>query len=173
MSTFKPWQVVNLELSNGISALTLDPTYQGLYLVLWWHQIPLGHLVIAASQLPMPTSQLTNQILQTITPAVGCHLLAHGFKANLPTLSANPARDQPPNFEALMALEQPLAQLQHHGSMSPPGTTVSVIICTRDRPTQLAKCLQALQALAQPPHEILVVDNAPSSDATCENPALG
>lgn len=168
MSSFQPWQVVNLELSDGIPTLALAPAYQGLYLVLWWHQIPLGHLVIAAPQLPMPAAQLATQILQTITPAVGCHLLAHGFKANLPTLSANPARDRPADFEALMALAQPLAQLQHRWSSPPPATTVSVIVCTRDRPAQLAKCLQALQALKQPPHEILVVDNAPSSDATRE-----
>jgi GT2 family glycosyltransferase len=44
--------------------------------------------------------------------------------------------------------------------------TVSVIICTRDRPDQLAHCLRSLQTLVTPPQEIIVVDNAPSSDAT-------
>ena len=42
----------------------------------------------------------------------------------------------------------------------------SVVVCTRDRPRRLERCLASLRALRQPPREILVVDNAPRSDAT-------
>jgi O-antigen biosynthesis protein len=38
----------------------------------------------------------------------------------------------------------------------------SVVICTRDRPAYLDRCLAALAALNYPRFEILVVDNAPS-----------
>ena len=44
--------------------------------------------------------------------------------------------------------------------------TVSVIVCTRDRPDQLRDCLQSLLALDPPAAEILVVDNCPSDEAT-------
>lgn len=43
---------------------------------------------------------------------------------------------------------------------------VSVIVCTRDRPEALARCLAALAALDPAPGEIVVVDNAPASSAT-------
>jgi len=43
---------------------------------------------------------------------------------------------------------------------------VTVAVCTRDRTVDLALCLQALSCLDYPALDILVVDNAPSSDAT-------
>ncbi|MFN2607332.1 MAG: glycosyltransferase [Acidimicrobiales bacterium] len=46
------------------------------------------------------------------------------------------------------------------------GPTVTVAICTRDRPDLLGECLAALAALDAPPDEVLVVDNAPSDDRT-------
>ena len=40
------------------------------------------------------------------------------------------------------------------------GLTVSVIICTRNRPALLAKCLEAVAALNPQPDDVLVVDNS-------------
>ncbi len=169
MSTFTPWKVLHLELSEGIPALHSEPEYQGIYAVFWWHGIPLGHQEISAAQLPMPATQLANVVLQTITPAVGDRLLSRGFKAPLPVVSENPSRDTPPDFHALMALDKPLTRLNERWSQ--PATesaneSVSVVICTRNRPEQLARCLRSLQHLSLHPQEILVVDNAPSSDTT-------
>ena len=44
--------------------------------------------------------------------------------------------------------------------------TVTVAVCTRDRPDDLARCLDAIQALDPPPDQIVVVDNAPSTNDT-------
>lgn len=43
---------------------------------------------------------------------------------------------------------------------------VTVAVCTRDRPDDLARCLDSLDRLADEAFEVLVVDNAPSSEAT-------
>lgn len=43
---------------------------------------------------------------------------------------------------------------------------VSVAVCTRNRPVQLARALESLLTQRHAPAEILVVDNAPSDDAT-------
>lgn len=142
-----------------------EPDYQVLYVVFWWHSIPLGHQEISTTQLPMPATQLANLALQTITPVVGNRLLEKGFKAPLPELPKHLLQNIPPDFHALMALEQPLTKLRER-CQEPGGSSVSVIVCTRERPEQLARCLASLQNLSQPPHEILVVDNAPTSDAT-------
>jgi len=40
----------------------------------------------------------------------------------------------------------------------------TVVICTRDRPTELNRCLEALAELDYPHFDVLVVDNAPSDD---------
>ncbi len=46
------------------------------------------------------------------------------------------------------------------------GPLVTVAVCTRDRPTELAVCLESLAQLDYPALDLLVVDNAPSSDAS-------
>ncbi|HEX5042468.1 MAG TPA: glycosyltransferase [Candidatus Polarisedimenticolaceae bacterium] len=48
----------------------------------------------------------------------------------------------------------------------PAATKISVVVCTRDRTALLRRCLQALLSLEGEDHEILVVDNAPSSEET-------
>ena len=49
-----------------------------------------------------------------------------------------------------------------------PATTpaVSVVVCTRDRPAGLTGCLAALERQDYPDYEVVVVDNAPATDAT-------
>ena len=49
-----------------------------------------------------------------------------------------------------------------------PAPSVTVVVCTRDRPELLARCLEGLAAQVPPPAEVLVVDNAPSDDRTAK-----
>lgn len=51
--------------------------------------------------------------------------------------------------------------------------TISAAICTRNRPLQLTRALESLLAQSTAPHEIIVVDNAPSDDATARLMAEG
>lgn len=45
---------------------------------------------------------------------------------------------------------------------------ITMVVCTRERPGALARCLDSLLAQAYPDFRILVVDNAPVTDATAE-----
>ena len=62
----------------------------------------------------------------------------------------------------------------HPGSLTAPapanayagGPSFSVAVCTRDRPQDLRLCLEALEKCVPAPLEVLVVDNAPSTEAT-------
>ncbi|MBR1170975.1 glycosyltransferase [Bradyrhizobium liaoningense] len=51
-------------------------------------------------------------------------------------------------------------------SDGPPGVPVSVAVCTRDRTEDLERCIRALLRMPDDGQEILVIDNAPSSDAS-------
>jgi O-antigen biosynthesis protein len=42
---------------------------------------------------------------------------------------------------------------------------ISIVVCTRDRPVQLAACLRRLGQQTYPRFEVVVVDNAPTTDA--------
>jgi GT2 family glycosyltransferase len=78
-----------------------------------------------------------------------------------------PARELP-------VTEAVLEKLRAEAPAAPPAALardtrdVSVIVCTRDRPEALARCLAALAALDPAPAEIVVVDNAPTTAATRE-----
>ncbi len=45
---------------------------------------------------------------------------------------------------------------------------ITVVVCTRERPDALARCLDSLLAQDYPSFSVLVVDNAPATDATAE-----
>lgn len=47
-----------------------------------------------------------------------------------------------------------------------PRPKVSVVVCTRERPDDLRRCLASILACDPAPDEVIVVDNAPSDDAT-------
>ena len=50
----------------------------------------------------------------------------------------------------------------------PPQATVSVVICSRDRPAELSRCLASLAGQAMGPREVIVVDNASKDRRTRE-----
>lgn len=61
------------------------------------------------------------------------------------------------------------ARLAGHGTSSPEGSVlppITVVVCTRDRPTALEGCLEALRCQRYPCYEVLVVDNASAGDET-------
>jgi GT2 family glycosyltransferase len=166
---FAPWKIVHIELSQGIPELPFYYGIQGACVVFWWHGIPLGEQKIQVDQLPMPAFQLRQLATKAITPAVGDHLVKHGFKARLPMPPSIRLFDKPPDLQTLMALDQPLRRLRRHLSQPRDGLpclSVSVVVCTRDRPEHLVLCLRSLEKLSERPYEILVIDNAPTSDAT-------
>ena len=58
---------------------------------------------------------------------------------------------------------------EREGSQTvPDDLVVSVVICTRDRPGELARCLASLPAQTPVPDQVVVVDNASSDGRTHE-----
>lgn len=51
-------------------------------------------------------------------------------------------------------------------SAAAPDLTASLVICTRDRPAELARCLASLRQQTRVPDQVLVVDNASRDGAT-------
>ena len=166
-TNFVPWKILHLKLEAEIPRISKDSYPELLYIFLWWHDIPLGNLVLSPEQLPLEANELLNLAIQTITPTVKALLSSENNAVVPQEKSDNISADRNIELELKKLTERPLEQLQIEVNNST-NQSISVVICTRDRPQQLAECLSSLQNLPQPPEEIVVVDNAPSSDATRE-----
>jgi glycosyltransferase involved in cell wall biosynthesis len=170
MSGNDRWKVLSIELSESLSELRREPGYDGLYVVFYLNGRPLGHYWLSSEQLPLAPQHLANFAASAIAPSVGDRLLDEGFRSALPCLP-EPALHEPKGALArLLELDRPMKQLGAR-PFECAGTTpcsVSVAVCTRERPRELARCLQSLLNLSEQPLEILVIDNAPLSEATRE-----
>lgn len=164
------WCIKNINLDQDIPNLSIQPEYDGVFAVFWWRSLPLGYQEFFASELPISSNTLKNLAAKTVTATVGSYLLEEGFNAYPPDMKLIASKqNQTPNFDALVALNEPLANLEQKCSsldLLKTQESVSVVICTRDRPQQLEACLNSLQHLSKQPEEIIVVDNAPTTDLT-------
>jgi glycosyltransferase involved in cell wall biosynthesis len=158
-----PQRIIHVELSGEFPNLVPDRAYPVFYVVFWWYGIPLGHVEIASLQLPMSASHLKQVAARTIAPVIISHLQEWGLSA--PDVGGRLAQNDFAADDVLRHWEEPFAQWRKQ-RFAPNNTSMSVVICTRDRPEFLKRCLRSLQTLSHPPEEIVVVDNAPSSTAT-------
>lgn len=159
------WEIVHLDLSKTLPRISSAGEAGGVHVQVWKDSLPLGLLWFHREVLPIGPSELAREVARAIAPAVGDRLFTHGFRAPLPVIGDNPARDLPPDLAALAKLEAPVTALpQPDTSLRTP--SVTVVVCTRNRPESLENCLSSLIRLDPPPDEILVVDNDPDTGRT-------
>lgn len=159
-----PQKIIHIELSKDISNLQPDEAYPAFYVVFWWYDIPLGHIEIMGNQLPMSALQLKQLAVRSIEPAIASHLQESGL--SVPKVTDKIAQSDFIADDILHQWEKPFVNWCQKRAALTNTNTISVVICTRDRPQYVEKCLRSIQNLSYPPNEIIVVDNAPNSDAT-------
>jgi GT2 family glycosyltransferase len=116
------------------------------------HGVPLGYVSLPLAAGRITAAALSKTILEQHSWAIIRHLVDDGLAV-------------PPQPDGLR-----IADLPHivHPPFSGPWPSVTVAVCTRDRPADLALCLAALSRLDYPHLDLLVVDNAPKTEATAE-----
>src|SRR3972149_10981222 len=82
-NSFKPWKILHLDLSKGIPELSGISGVQGMYIIFWWHEIPLGNIKILNTDFPLSASQVTQRALKSITQVIRNYLMEEGFEALL------------------------------------------------------------------------------------------
>jgi GT2 family glycosyltransferase len=146
--------VVHCELSTEIPAIPeAAPGTTALVLVRLFSE-PLGMLSLTLSEQGLTPAELALEIVAELGSELRERFSDCGipWTGSLPTSGLEPGRT--PSFIA--GRERALRE----------GPEVTAAVCTRDRPDDLVRALDSLEAQKYPRLRILVVDNAPSDDRT-------
>ena len=146
-----PILIGELELTEPVTGIQLPSradgaAYKGARLLVRVQRLPVGYVHLAPDELA--AHAVGTRVWAELAPAIN----ALRARAGLAALSALPVGG--------IAFAPELTE-----ELSDP-PMVSVVVCTKDRPDSLATVLRGLTTLHYEPYEIVVVDNAPSSDAT-------
>jgi GT2 family glycosyltransferase len=160
-----PIRILHIDLAQELGEIPGDPGFTETWVLFWWRTIPLGRLELTAMGHSIKAAHLRMLAARVVAPSAGAWLFPEVFSHDellpgkmfaLPELGLDREISDP--LRALDALAV--------DATAPSSPDISVVICTRDRPDDLARCLQSLQQLRPRPLEILVVDNAPEGSAT-------
>lgn len=117
---------------------------------------PLGMVVVDIPDGGLGAAEAGAAVLDQLDGPIRSRVLAGGGDLG----AALPA--------AGLALPRGSAYLARRAEVLSHAPSITAVVCTRERPGPLARCLEALLAQEYPRFRVLVVDNAPSSDATAE-----
>lgn len=142
-----------LELEHAESVVGVSGSLQSCHhdarILVFIHGAPLGYVSIPAH----PTESLASRALDAANLSLADALAIHA------ECSAQ-AEDE----EVRAGWKTVMSCPRNFPTSSLSGITV--VVCTRNRPEQLSKCLAALRKIDYDPIEILIVDNAPTGTET-------
>jgi GT2 family glycosyltransferase len=146
-----PVLIGELELTQPVTDFGLPrrsggADYQGLRLLVRLQRMPIGYASLTPDALV--ASSAAREIWRQVGPAVNARRARQGLPA-VSTLTVDGLRTEPSLDEDVR--DRPF---------------VSVVINTHDRPESAAATIRRLCAVRYEQYEIIVVDNAPSSDQT-------
>jgi hypothetical protein len=147
-----PILVGDLDLDRPLPDLVADGRHGSARLLVRVHSLPVGEVVVPLAR-DVPADLLASAVREQLGDALADHLRADGLPA---TTSVGrfglPAAALPACFDPRRA--------------DPPPITVA--IATRDRTDRLMRCLASLERVHHTGLDVVVVDNAPSSNATAK-----
>jgi GT2 family glycosyltransferase len=133
-----PTKVLDVDLATGLRDLDGLAPYERAVVLVRWRGRPLGQLRLVVEDGRIEGGALRDAATATFGTGIATARVA----------------DMLPPLE---------------GDLVPPTLpTATVIVCTRDRPDDLRRCLERLQAHRPRDVQILVVDNAPSDDRAAD-----
>ena len=147
---FSPIKVLDIELSHPVTSVHGLEGYRFLQVLVLLHGTPIGYIKTPVSSGSCSASAIRETILNQYGTQITRHLICDA-------IAAEPRRSGL-DMDALLTTSHPVPGM--------PLPTVTVAVCTRDRPADLARCLDSLQCLEYANLEIIIVDNAPSSHAS-------
>lgn len=150
-----PCLVADIDIAEGIPDVVGNPSSDAaryLWMLIRMYTQPLGIVTMAIPADGLPRQQVVAGITEVLGATVHCHAEAVG--ARWPSSEAgSPLPGTRPS---------PFLSLRKELLAHAPGLTV--VVCTRERPAGLKRCLESLAHQHYPRFSILVVDNSPLTD---------
>ena len=158
---FKPIRMMEVEISESLPDVSAkhpvsDTVYTEAYALIRLFTQPIGLIHIDLSMGQVSATALARQIWQTLHAEINTCLRDNELPTILSLDAAGVAQTDTPSH------------LKEQEAFLCSAPFVSVIIPTRERPDSLVVTLKDLIALNYPHYEIIIVDNAPTSDATAQ-----
>src|ERR1700694_3709220 len=159
--SYIPMRIVEVELGQPLLPISArneetGHTYERALCLVRLHTQPLGML-----ELPLAVCETSpNTYAQHIWNALGESILEHLQQDGLPPVTGL-------NAQGLGNAATPLC-IEERQKFFVSAPFVSVIVPTHERIELLRSCLQALMSLHYPAYEIIIVDNAPQTQATAD-----
>jgi GT2 family glycosyltransferase len=151
---FTPVRMLDIELTRPLAAVPYDGRHRRLCVLARLHMEPVGVCIVNMGQEGLTSDQLAAALWPEFRELVSKRFAAAGLP--VPRLLAR---------DGLKADPEAWPFVQRRLAMLPTAPFISVIICTRDRPDSVKNCLRHLVRQDYPRFEIIVVDNAPTSNA--------
>ncbi|MGH3067196.1 MAG: glycosyltransferase [Streptosporangiaceae bacterium] len=144
---------MDVELAGPLPAVSFDGRRGRLFVTARLHTEPLGTCLLALGPGGLAAGDLAAALWPELREPVMTRFAAAGLPPPVPLTAAGLATG-PGAWPFLEDRKRVLATAPF----------ISVVICTRDRPEQLASCLRSVGQQEYPRFEVLVIDNAPSTD---------
>jgi glycosyltransferase involved in cell wall biosynthesis len=155
---FRPICVAEWDIVGPVPAILLNEAgdYRGgpVHLLVRLGTEPLGYADFEFEHI----DSLSTAAATAAWESFGSEVNARLTKSGLPTINGISA-------DGLQLDPNQLAFLAEREHLLKNAPDISVVICTRDRPTRIADCVRELARQEYPSYEIVVVDNAPADPA--------
>lgn len=155
MKNFKAFTINHLQLNQLDSFV---PSLDHQYLVFWWKTIPLGNLWLCNDINASDHFQFRLKVKDAIQNAID-HYASIRKQDNQYDWKKYFLNSDKKNLEEELNHIIPLV-------IGKGIEDLSVVICTRNRPLAIEKCVKALMESIDLDFELIVVDNAPDDDST-------
>jgi O-antigen biosynthesis protein len=151
---FTPARIIEVELTGPLPGLDYDGHYGRAWVLARLHTEPVGVSVVTVPEEGISPDGLAALLWRELAEPVAQRFAAADL-ARPAALTGSGLAVEPGAWPFLRMRAATLANAPF----------ISVIVCTRDRPDQIKKCLDRLAGQRYPRYEVVVVDNAPTSDA--------
>jgi len=146
---WRPFKVVDLDLSSGVAAVSGLEGYAGVFALVWAGGAPLGHV-----RVPVRGANCSERRIRSAIRVQLEHPLATAALRDRLRTGIRSGQEQAAGPE----------NRAEAGTETPALPSATVAICTRDRPEALDRCLGYIERLRYPVLDVVVVDNAPPDD---------